>query len=133
MSNYFSVGDGGKLRFNQGDLSEEIDDFKIEFQGTFDIAASVYNVADTDLDKLYEHTERVDKSITVTRERAYQIDISRNKRVKIARFIKCGSLIKSSKPSVHEDLTRAEIEIDLQSIAEWQKQTRIYFSNQLAD
>ena len=26
-----------------------------------------------------------------------------------------------------------EIEIDLQSIKEWQKQTRIYFSNQLAD
>ena len=65
MRNYFSVGDNGKLRFNQRGSSEEIDDFKIEFQGTFDIAAALYDVDKRDVDRLYQTTSKPNKvSIT---------------------------------------------------------------------
>jgi len=138
MRNYFSVGDNGKLRFNQRGSSEEIDDFKIEFQGTFDIAANLYRVNQDDLDQLYNCTENKNKNISITRTSPYQVDISRNKRVIISRFIKCGS-VKSgtvneyTNPTVEGISPPHEIEIDLQSIAQWQKHTRIYFSDQLTD
>jgi len=140
MSSYFSVSDNSKLRLKQQDSSDsarEIDDFKTEFQGTLDIAAALYGVNKDDVDELYEHTKAVNKDINVTRKTASAIDIKKNRRVRIDRFIKCGSLIEGStnqytNPTVLETETSPyEIDIDLQSIDQWEKNTRIYFSNQL--
>jgi len=68
----------------------------------------------------------------------YELKLDRARRVTISKFIKCGSLIVGSnnqytKLTVEEISSPHEIEIDLQSIAQWQKHTRIYFSNQLVD
>jgi len=138
MRNYFFVGDTGKLRFNQRGSSEEIDDFKIEFQGTFDIAAALYDVDKGDVDILYQQTLQLGKFQSHLKSPPAELNLEGVRRVTISKFIKCGSLIAGSanqytKPTVEGISPPREIEIDLQSIAQWQKHTRIYFSNQLVD